>query len=253
MFIVKSLATPLVWVLILLVLGLVWVKFSRRKAHLGWYAVLLATLILLAFSFPPFANMLTYSLESRVPIPTDDALSRLDVVVVLGGGGYPSGGFRREAELADRSYPRLYHGVRIFQQGHARLLAFCGGVLRAGKESEADIMKAMALQLGVPADQILTETDSSNTMENAAGLADVLPKGAGRCIGLVTSATHMLRSVQRFRKQFPDDTVVPIPVHYRYDPDPWSMKGLRPSVESLAESTAAVHEWIGLLWYAVRY
>lgn len=64
--------------------------------------------------------------------------------------------FRREAELADRSYPRLYHGVRVFQQGQAQILDFCGGTLRAGQESEAEIMKTMALKIGVPEDQILT-------------------------------------------------------------------------------------------------
>jgi len=131
MFLIKSLAMPLVWVLLLLILGLVLVRFSRRKAaKIGWYSVLLATLILLVFSFPPFANVLTHSLESQVPIATEAELSTLDVIVVLGGGGYPSGGFRRQAELAERSYPRLCHGVRIFQQGHARFLAFCGGELR---------------------------------------------------------------------------------------------------------------------------
>jgi len=197
--------------------------------------------------------VLTHSLESQVPIATEAELSTLDVIVVLGGGGYPSGGFRRQAELAERSYPRLYHGVRIFHQGHARFLAFCGGELREGKEREAEVMKVLAMQMGVPEDRILTETRSSNTMQNAMGLAEVLPQGSGRHIGVVTSATHMLRSARTFRRQFPVDTIVPVPVHHHYDPDPWHIKGLRPSVESLAESTEAIHEWIGMLWYAVGY
>ena len=114
-------------------------------------------------------------------------------------------------------------------------------------------MKAMAMQLGVPEAKILMETTSSNTMQNAMGLAELLPAKSSRRIGLVTSASHMLRSARTFRQQFPNGTVVPIPVHHQYDADPWRIKNLRPSVKALEESTAAIHEWIGLLWYAVRY
>ncbi|MDI6451278.1 YdcF family protein [Anaerobaca lacustris] len=255
MFVIKSFATPLVWILVLSFAGLVLLRFSRRKTapKVGWVLVLLATLLLLILSFPPFANALTYSVESRVPMPDADVLSTLDVIVVLGGGGFPSGGFRTEAELSGRSYPRLYHGVRLFQQGHADVIAFCGGEIREGKEREAEIMKAMAVQMGVPAEKILTETTSATTQQNASGLAELLPAAPNRRIGIVTSATHALRSVRTFAAHFPDDTVVPVPVHYQYDPDPWHAKNLRPTVDAFVQSTGALHEWIGLLWYRVRY
>lgn len=255
MFLIKSFAMPLVWVLGLLVVGLVLMKCSRRRRapKVGWVLVFVGTLLLLVFSFPPFANMLTYSVESRVPVPDGEVLSSLDAIVVLGGGGFPSGGFRSEAELSGRSYPRLYHGVRLFQQGHAEAIAFCGGEIREGKEAEAEIMKAMALQMGVPAEKIITETASTNTYENAAGLAELLGGGSNRRIGVVTSATHVLRSAQTFARHFPDDTIVPIPVHHQYDPDPWRIKNLRPTIEAFAQSTGALHEWIGLLWYRIRY
>lgn len=255
MFLLKSFATPVVWILVLLLLGLALTTFRGRKklAKAGWCSLLLGTLLLLLFSFPPFANILVYSLESRCPPPSPDVLATVDVIVVLGGGGYPSGGFREEAELARRAYPRLYHGVRIFRQGHADILAFCGGELREGKEREADVMRMMALQLGVPEDKILTEMASANTMQNAKGLAELLPARPGRRIGLVTSATHMVRSVRTFASQFPHDAIVPVPVHYQYDPDPWRIKNLRPTVVALERSTEAIHEWIGLLWYSLRY
>ena len=255
MFVIESLATPVVWILLLLGAGLVLARFSRRKAapKIGWSLVLLGTLLLGLLSFPPLANGLMYSLESRVPVPTEAELSDLDVIAVLGGGALSSGGFRQEADLGRRSYPRLWHGVRLFQRGDAEILAFCGGETRPGKECEAEIMKAIALQMGVPEDKILMERESTNTMENATGLAEILPGSAGRRIGLVTSATHMLRSWRTFRGQFPNDTIVPIPVYHRYDPDPWRLQGLAPSAAALEKSATALHEWIGLLWYSIRY
>jgi len=254
-FLIKSFATPLVWVLVLLFVGSVLMKLPRRKTapKVGWVLVLVGTLLLLVFSLPPFANALIYSVESRVPIPDAEVLSNLDVLVVLGGGGFPSGGFRTEAELSARSYPRLYHGVRLFQQGYADVIAFCGGEVREGKEAEAEIMKAMAVQMGVSPEKIIVEAASSTTHENASGLAELLPAGSNRRIGVVTSATHALRSAQTFARHFPDDTIVPVPVHHQYDADPWRIKNLRPSIEAFAQSTGALYEWIGLLWYGIRH
>lgn len=254
-FLIKSLAEPLTWILLSLVSGLVLTRFSRRKVwpKIGWLMIVLGTLLFALLSFPPFAGMLTYSLESRVPVPEADVLSTLDVIVVLGGGGLPSGGFRAEAELSRQAYPRLYHGVRLFKQGHAEVLAFCGGRMRQSQETEGQTMKDMAVRLGVPEDRILAETVSTNTMENAMELAGLLPGQSPRRIGVVTTAVHTLRSVRVFESQFPDDVVVPVPVNYRYDPHPWWLENLKPRVSSLDESVAAIHEWIGLLWYAVRY
>jgi uncharacterized SAM-binding protein YcdF (DUF218 family) len=131
------------------------------------------------------------------------------------------------------------------------LLAFCGG---PSTQSEAELMKAMAVDcLGIAPDRILTETRSRNTKENAALLAPLLPAGQGRRLGLVTSATHMRRSHAVFRGQFPHDTIVPIPVHSTYDPVGWSVESIIPSVNDLKRSAIALHEWIGLPWYALRY
>jgi uncharacterized SAM-binding protein YcdF (DUF218 family) len=209
--------------------------------------------LLVVLSLHPVANWLSYPLESQYRMPPPEALRGLNLVVVLGGGSLPAGYLRQEAELGWYSYPRFYHAVCVFRDSHAGLLAFCGGPPREGAESEAQIMKTMALRLGVPEDQILAETTSHTTFENLANLARLLPPGQGRRIGLVTSALHMRRSCKVFAGQFPRDTLVPIPVHCTYDPVGWSQGSFVPSAGNLEQSTAALHEWIGLLWYALRH
>ena len=114
-------------------------------------------------------------------------------------------------------------------------------------------MRAMAVTLGVPEEQILIEPHSHNTMTNATKLAGILPPGEGRRIGLVTSATHMLRSKWVFEQVFPQDTIVPMPVYFTYDPAGWTAEKITPVVGHLERSTVALHEWLGILWYAVRY
>ncbi len=255
MTLLKSLATPVVWVLLLTAAGLILTRFShgKRRSRIGWCSVLAGMLVLLVFSLDPVANLLTYSLECRYPAPAPEVLKTLDVVVILGGGTYPSGHLRREAELSRLAFPRLYHGVEYFKNSSAQVIAFCGGPSRPGAENEADVMQAMAVAMGVPKDRTVVEPYSANTMMNAAGLAEILPKSEGRRIGVVTSAVHMMRSKWVFGRVFPRDTIVPMPVYFMYDPNPKIIGKITPKVNHLEKSTMALHEWIGILWYAVRY
>jgi uncharacterized SAM-binding protein YcdF (DUF218 family) len=255
MLIVKSFATPIVWVLALLILGLVLTAPSRRRRLFtaGRLLLFLGVALLIALSLNPVANWLAYPLESRYRQPAADVLDRLDLVVVLGGGTLPASPLRPGTELGKYSLPRFYHGVRFFRQSGADLLAFCGGPPREGAESEAQVMKAMAMDLGVPAERIVAETESHNTFENLANLARLLPVGEGRRIGLVTAATHMRRSCRVAVRQFPHDTIIPIPVHFTYDPIGWSQDSVVPSVRHLERSTVALREWVGLVWYRLRH
>jgi len=253
--VLRSLATPVVGVLSLLAIGLVLTRFVHRKRlfRIGWYSMLAGTVLLLTLSLRPVAELLTYPLESRYQVPSAEVLQGLDVVVILGGGLYPSGPLRQEAGLGEEAYPRLYQGVKYFRQSGAGVLAFCGGPAREGTENEAEVMRWMAMELGVPEDKMLAETTSRTTMENIANLAGLLPQGQDRQIGLVTSATHMLRSMRGFEKLFPHDQIVPLPVHYTYDPVGWSRAYIIPSHGPFKKSCIALHEWIGLLWYEIRY
>jgi uncharacterized SAM-binding protein YcdF (DUF218 family) len=254
MVIVKSFTTPLIWVLVLLALSLILTRPGRKKRlfAIGRWSLLIGTVLLFASSLNPAANVLAYPLESQYQFPPAEILETLDMVVVLGGGTSPPGPLRPQAELSRHSYPRFYHGVRVFRQSHAQLLAFCGGPIREGVVSEGETMKAMAVGLGVPEEKILAETTSRTTFENITNLRRLLPAGQNRRIGLVTAAIHMRRAYGVFCRQFPDEIVVPVPVQATYDPRGWDYRGLLPNANNLDRSTMALHEWIGLVWYKLR-
>lgn len=252
---IKSLTDPVMIILIILITGLILTLRlpKKRRYKSGWWILLLGVCLLYALSISPVSNLLIYSMECRYRLPPDEILSNLDTVAVLGGGMNWSGGFREFPEPAKFTYARVFSGVRIFKKSGADTIAFCGGGRRGGAESEAAAMEKVALELGVEKSKIITETKSLNTMENAAGLAEILTPAKGRKIGLVTSALHMPRAAKLFQKQFPDDTIVPIPVAYIFDPDWFALDGLAPAAGSLANSNYAIHEWIGMLWFAIRY
>lgn len=252
MDLIKSLATPIVWILALMVLGLILTgRLPKKKRYrIGRFALILAIGLLLLLSSKPVSELLVYSLEHQYSLPSDDVLSTLDVVAILGGGMHPKEGLRTYSELSGAAYSRLCCGVRIFKQSKAEILAFSGG---GTKESEAEVMRALALELGVPENRMIIETRSRNTMENGAELAKLLSSTQIQRIGLVTSALHMPRSVRVFHEQFPDDIIIPVPVNYLYSPDWDQMRSYIPSPDSLSKSNYALHEWIGMVWYAIRY
>ena len=243
----KSLTTPIVWVLILMILSLILIIRPSKKLRfkLGKCALVLGICILFLLSIEPVSNLLIYGLECQYKLPSDEVLSDLDMVVILGGGANIAGGLREHAEATGLTYARVFNGVRVFKQSGARTLALCGG--------SAVVMKELARELGVEESKIITETKSGTTMENATELAKLLHPEEQRRIGLVTSALHMLRSEKTFKKQFPNDTVVPIPVNYIYSPDWYYLKGFVPSINTLLKSNYAIHEWIGIIYYSIRY
>ena len=243
----KSLATPIVWVLILMTLSLILIIRPTKKLRfkLGKCALFLGICILFLLSLEPVSNLLIYYLECQYKLPSEEVLSDLDMVVILGGGMNISGGLREHAEARGFTYARMFNGVRVFKQSGARRLALCGG--------SAEVMKELALELGVEESKIITETRSGTTMENATELVKLLPPVEQRQIGLVTSALHMLRSKKTFKKQFPNDTIVPIPVNYIYSPEWYFPKHWIPSTKTFLNSNYAIHEWIGIIYYSIRY
>ena len=68
---------------------------------------------------------------------------------------------------------------------------------------------------------------------------------------LVTSAWHMPRSLWCFRQQ--GMQVVPAPTDYLTMLHPRDSRSLLPDAGVLSDSAQALHEYIGLFWYHLRY
>ena len=241
-YLVKSLATPIIWIIGFLILGLVLLARCRKKwvVRLGWSCSLFGALLLLALSSPLVANRLVYSLECRYTPPSPEILSTLDIVVIL-----PSN--PRCESL------RLLNGIRIFRQSSAQMLALPGGNSAPEREYAVESPKTVAVQMGVPKTQIVTQGLSHTTMEDAIEAGLLIPAKSECRIGVVTCALHMLRAKWAFEQQFPGDKIVPIPIGHRYVSPSFGSRTVVPSIEAFHNSTRALHEWIGLGWYSLRH
>ena len=117
-----------------------------------------------------------------------------DVIVVLGAralsGGRPSQAMRR----------RVAHAAALFEGGAAGHLLLSGGRIGA-LPPEAEIMRGLAIEAGVPEDRIHLETDSRSTLENAIYSARMLgARGWSRPL-VVTDWLHVPRARLAFRSQ----------------------------------------------------
>jgi len=234
--IVKSLSTPLVWVLILLVCS-IWIMRGARKQgkyKYGWYLLITATCILYLLSLQPVSSTLAYLLEKESGPPSMEDFSKIDIIVILGGGVLPSWSLRKEAEPSGVTYSRVVHGVEFFHSSGAKYIVVSGGAGPFGRETNAEVMKDLAIKLGVPRDMIKLINQPQDKIT----------------IGLVTSALHMKRSLTTFERYFPN--VIAFPCNYRCQPVKLNEFLVIPSADALLLSTNAFHELIGIIWYRIR-
>lgn len=118
--------------------------------------------------------------------PSDDAL------VVLGAavweGERPSPSLRRRAA----------HAAKLYHSGRAGLVVGSGGLGRH-PPSEAEMIRRLLTEAGVPATAILCEDRSSTTLENVLFSARLLKaRGIGRVI-VVSDKYHLPRATMCFR------------------------------------------------------
>lgn len=100
--------------------------------------------------------------------------------------------------------------AELYLQGWAPLLIFSGGLGNLTKsiwtETEADQFAAIALEMGVPANAILVENESTNTGENILFTQELLQeRGLDPQSFIVVQKPYMeRRSYATFKKHWPD-------------------------------------------------
>jgi uncharacterized SAM-binding protein YcdF (DUF218 family) len=240
----------------MLLSGLVLTRHVRSngfREKCGWYLFFAAFLTLFLFSTKPISNTLVYYLEHNYHLPSKRVLSNLDIMVILSGGVSRYNRLDDSVEASGTTYSRLFNGVRIFKENNIKLLVLSGTGTEAYPESDAVVMARLTEQLGVSKERIVIEGRSRNTLEHALNLKKILHITKGQKIGIVTSAIHMRRSEMVFKKELPENTIVPIPVNYIYSLAKFDLENFVPSSESFATSSYAIHELIGMLWYLIKY
>lgn len=232
---------PVLVGLVLLAAGLVLVAL-RQTLWAGWTLSAAGLLCIYLFSAPAVASALANHLQRRALALTSGAsFEGARWVVVLGGGAAARPGRPVTAWLEPASMARFLEGLRVARQLDGSTLVFTGG--RPGEAHPvAEVEARAAVEVGFPADRIVTRPHARNTREEMGAVARLV--GTGRFV-LVTSVQHLPRAVQEARARGLDpvpDAAGPVPGASRHG-------GWVPSSDALEQSRAALHEIVGGWWY----
>lgn len=232
---------PLCLEILLLGLGLLclskWQKTGRAVVFAG-------VLLLASISTDWLPDRALYPLESRYPPAQrqEDAGSAVEWVVVLSGGFKTDPALPLRLRNEDSTLARLVEGIALYRSTSADKLLLSGGGMH--RESAAGVMAATARALGVPEEDLVLETRSADTRDQAELIGEYVD---GAPFMLVTSASHMPRAMYLFRNQGLDP--VPAPAHFMNEVAEKRVAwDYYPSHEDIYKSQRAVYEYMGLAW-----
>jgi uncharacterized SAM-binding protein YcdF (DUF218 family) len=226
---------------LLAVAGGIWRRGWGRLALWLGLGGLLAVLLL------PLDQWLLRPLEERFPRPGPPA--HVDGIIVL--GGVVDG-----LLLPDRGMPalnaqaeRLTELLILARRYPEARLAFTGGDGSPfpGSVPEAEPVRTLLSELGLPPERVTFEGASRTTWENAVLSRELLHPQPGETWLLVTSASHMPRAVGTFRAEgWP---VLAWPVAYKTTHEIRAMTLTDSIGARLSGIDWALHEWVGMLAY----
>ena len=221
--IVQFCIEPLNWVIVFVFLGLLFL--SLRKPNLCKRFLILALLDLLIVGWLPTSEWGLRSLEEAVVKTSLTNLTQNDLGGIIIFGGAIEGGEivldRGEVSIGS-SAERVTKAFELIRKYPDIPFIFSGysGRINPRGISEADAFKQLIAEQGLSEKMAHYENQSRNSYENVLYVRPMIqelgPKNEAGVLKpwlLITSASHMYRSVKIFQKQGID--VIPLPVDYQ--------------------------------------
>lgn len=237
--------TPIVWVFGLLLWGIL-AKNPIRKKRLLWASVI----CLFFFSNGFITDEFVRAYEDR-SVKYSDLNKTYDAVIVL--GGFSSDDAEQELVQFHSATDRLMAGLKLYKTGKADKLMISSGSGQIMKpdEREALYIEKYLLEIGIPQEDLIIESESKNTRENAVNSAKILHKhyNKGEFI-LVTSAFHMPRAKRCFEKA--GLNIIPFSVDQQAGPRKYLLDHLFiPNADNMRRWQMLTKEWMGFMAYKV--
>ena len=119
---------------------------------------------------------------------TQHITAAADVAIVLGAAvidGEPSAVFKQ----------RITHGIYLHETGQVHTLIFTGGIGEGDALAESEVGRNVALAAGVPAGDILIETQSRITQQNLREACRLMTEHQLETALIVSDPLHMKRSL----------------------------------------------------------
>ena len=204
--------------------------------------------LLMLFCYGSVSDILLKPLEDKYP-PISDVNNITDVkwVVVLGGGHTSDPALPVTGRISNTTLARLVEGIRIHNKLQKSKLILSGGDV-FDPMSDAGLMAEVALELGVGDENLVLESVSKDTKDQAMFIRKIVN---GDRFVLISTAFHMPRSMALFQKlgmqPIPAPTDHCVKKRQGISPDMFF-----PDADNLYKVQKAFHEYLGLVWAKLR-
>jgi uncharacterized SAM-binding protein YcdF (DUF218 family) len=251
MFLIKKIVAPLFFpmtlILGILLLGLFLAALTRRQKT-GKIVILVGIIFLGMLSYDAVSDKLLQHLEYQYPpLLSLQNIQNVKWIVVLGGRHTSDPKLPITSQLSEVSLVRLVEGIRIYRGlPESKLILSGGGALK--KISEAKVLADVAMTIGIKKQDLILEEVSRDTEDEARLIQEIVGKEQ---FILVTSASHMPRSIALFNKL----GMHPIPAptdHLVKESQGMSPSEFYPRAENLYKAERAFYEYLGLAWAKLR-
>lgn len=142
----------------------------------------MAVILLLVIAWLAFVGSSIYRFGYK------DRAAKADCIIVLGAAAYgnqPSPVFEE----------RIRHAITLFASGYASMVIFTGGISNGSSHAESKVAATYAIQRGVPAIAIRTETISRTTQQNLAEARKIMRSQGLHSAVIVSDPLHLRRAV----------------------------------------------------------
>lgn len=215
---------------------------KRRFTAATLFAASAALVLTVGCGFAP--AWLLAGLQSAYDAKPTVEWSGRNAIVLLGGGVEK----RATAEPGLFSYSRIVAAAELYGQcrsaGADCKILISGGAPQHAGASEAEVYRGVLSRLGIDGADIIAETESRNTFQNAQFTSAILAQRQVDRVILVTSAFHLQRSELYFRHF--GVTATPVRSDYlsaRISPLPLAF--------NFVAADFAFHEYIGIARYHI--
>lgn len=195
--------------------------------------------------------LLLMMLESYPAItPAQLSQQGVQAIVVLTGGMYTGPEYGKDTPSGD-ALPRLNYAVYLHRQTRLPLI-LAGG--KTNDSQSVSLARAMANTLrdeyGITG--AIVEERSRTTAENAFYLPPILAEQNLQRVAIVTHAWHIPRAMSIFRAAGIDAVAAPTQFTLEKHSGSW-IYTILPSPAGMDLLYTGLHEWVGRLWYKLRY
>ncbi len=221
-----------------------------RRQTLGRRLSAGGLLLLYLAALPLLSAPLLRALE-RYPALTPQQVqdSNAGAIVILGAGRYAGAPEYGGDTLSSYGLERVRYGAYLQRLAELPVLVSGGSPLGEAEPEAALMARVLRQEFGVR--EVWQEGASSNTAQNARlSAAELKRRGVTRVL-LVTHAWHMARAARMFRQEGIE--VIAAPTGFATNGAQHLPLTLLPSAQALADTRLALHEYLGQLWYRLRY